>query len=272
MSVGTYFFRQIIKKHSIALLWYSCCCLATTQSAAAQEIEFLPTDSPQHIIATLFEGKFDAQQKACRWKPNLSERLQFGESFDGMLYTELDTIFEHRSTYGTVRLLLTATYFKESEEEYAACHFCAPVLSIIELFKNDDSNHWNVVYFEKYTMPYGAWGNAGEVALIQLGEEWYAVEVSSTYTGQGVTENIATWYTGGKEILSYIKYADNMGMVENEADAYQYNTTATADKNLLSVVLHKTGTDMDWDNNVIKKVDETIFYELKDGILQRVCK
>ena len=65
------------------------------------------------IISILFEGEFDYNTSECKWRPNLAEKLQFGESHDGFLYTVLDTTYTHKNYSSNLTTMIVTTYVKD---------------------------------------------------------------------------------------------------------------------------------------------------------------
>jgi hypothetical protein len=239
----------------------------------AQKLTFAAKTSQSEIASRLFEGEWNVRTEECVWKPNLSESYQFGESYDGYLYTKIDTSFSYKNSFNTFIVLITSTYIKDQSNEYENCHGCAPSLSIIKLAYNEDQTELQLANFCKYVGISGSWGIHDDVSLFHIGGDDYFIKVDGFFTGQGSTEGYTTLYFEGKDVLTYSSYSTNGASGEEESNLYENTTSVFVDKELERVVLTKKGTERIFSGETSKvvQVNETITYEFKNGIFEKLC-
>ena len=111
-----------------------------------------------NILTTLFEGEFNYKTLECKWKPNTAEKLQFGESADGYLYTKLDTSFAYKTKYLPKITVVATTYVKDESGEKISCHACSPSFSVIVFVYDPSKKTFKLDSFFKYVNRYGGWG------------------------------------------------------------------------------------------------------------------
>lgn len=228
----------------------------------AQDISFDANASEQEILTKLFEGRWDNTKKECIWKPNIAEKLQFTESYNGLLYTKIDTVFVYTNSYSKNIIVITTTNVKDQDGEYESCHACAPIMSIIELEYEDYSKKLNLRIFEKFVAKYGSYGEGSDLSLLQLAKDEYCVKVVDSYTSTGITEEITSLYYNGKKILDFTSYNGNMGLTEDESELFGYKTSLFLDKDSKRLFLIKKGTEMIYDdaNGKLRNTNETTKY------------
>lgn len=239
----------------------------------AQEIIFDEKAAQSEIISKLFEGKWNVTSEECAWKPNISEKFQFGESYNGLLYTKIDTAFNYKTSYTTYFVLIASTYIKEEGGRYETCHACSPSLSIIKLAHNNEQKQLRLESFNKFVSKYGSYGLPSDVSLFYIGGDDYCIKVDDVYAGQGETEGYTTLYYEGNNILSFSSYGDNRGTDATEFDPYEYETSIFVDKEHKKLLLNKKGTDIidSAETSKVVTVNETITYEFKNGIFEKLC-
>jgi len=241
-------------------------------SSYSQEISFSKEDtSIENIISTLFEGSIDTKTLECVWRPNISEKLQFGESYNGMLYTIVDTTFFTQLNNKKQFIIATTTYRKDRNLKKETCHTCAPSLSIITLEYSPEKDKLLVLEFDKFVTQYGGWGEPQDVTIYSISDTSNIVQVNWGSTGQGYTEAGTSFFHNGNLILSILTHEDNEGTTENQSERYEYNTSIIPNIKNNTLTFNKTGTQRIQNGKIIK-VNETSIYKFIENRLEKICK
>lgn len=230
----------------------------------SQDISFGINEDYNNIIKTLFEGEL-INDKECKWKLNLAEKFQFDTMEKDSLYTSIDTIFTIKEFDKRFKFIITSSYAKNE-----SCHVCSPNLSIIKIEYDDEANKIRVKDFKKFVTKYGTWGEPGKVSLIQIGENEFAIKVTSDYSGMGMTSTSESIFYNGQKILSYTSYEDNSGTTDDNSRIYKYTNSIIVDKNY-QITLNKKGTDIDQLTGKAIKVFSNSKYNFVNGELVKVC-
>jgi len=227
---------------------------------------------PKTVIAHCFDAKYNKDNDEWVWQPNFAEKLDFGVSADGNLYTTLDTILYYTPKHEQFAMVLY-TYTKDEKGQKDAAHISAPALGIIGFNLNPTTGNYDLTYCKKFEASVGGYGEGGQVSLLQVGDDAYAVKVDWGYTGQGITTTYATLYLEGEGVLSYTSGEDNGGWTDNEAERYAYDTQLKVDKAKKTITLIRTGTEINEKTNKKVPVHQTTSYQYDEDTMQyvRVC-
>ncbi|MDX1908160.1 MAG: hypothetical protein SF053_14080 [Bacteroidia bacterium] len=238
----------------------------------AQEIVFAPDVSDRELLETLFEGVWNRQDAECVWAPNLAERLQFGGTEDGFLYTQVDTSFNYETSDGRYRRVITSTYRKlGGEKEF--CHACAPVISEIELRYDPEASTYSLDSFGKYVTSSGSWGDMGRVSLQPIGKDIYCTRLDGAYDANGILSESITLIYQGRVVLQLFPAGDNEGTALAESDVYHFESDVRIDKARQILILHTIGTEpVDTDGLFrVVPVNRIIRYQFTDGVFEKMC-
>lgn len=249
-------------------------CFAIFLSASSQNtITFKKKDfNIVSVISELFEAKHDDVTKEFIWKPNFAEKLEFGVSSDGYLYTKLDTllVYGKDKSLGTI---VTSTYVKDANGEKEDCHVCSPSLSLITFKLDETRENLELLYFKKFVTKYGSWGEPAQVGFLQISEDDFCINVSSEWQGQGITIGYQNLYYYGNNILNIDSYEDNFGSTSNKNEQISYETKVSVDKVNKIITLTKKGTEISEKTNkkiLINKIEKFRFDE-NYGKFIKIC-
>jgi hypothetical protein len=176
------------------------------------------------IISELFDAKFNKQTNEFIWKPNYAERLEFGVSFDGFLYTKIDKYLKYNNN--NFSTIVAFTYVKDENGKYESCHACAPSLSLITFKLYEESENVELSYFKKFVAKIGSFGELPEVSVLQISEKDYCIKVSNEWVGHGSSYTYDHLYYEGENVLDIDTYGDN----PEGSNKFHYNTTINIDK------------------------------------------
>lgn len=190
-----------------------------------------------NVISELFEAKFNAQTKEFIWKPNYAEKLEFGVSSDGYLYTKIDTILKY-GVDENIGTIATNTYIKDENGKYESCHACSPSLSLITFKLDDERENLELSYFKKFVAKFGSFGESASVSVLQISEEDYCIKVSNEWVGQGSNYSYEHLYYEGENILNIDSFGENV----EEPNKFHYITTIGVDKINKIITLTKKET------------------------------
>lgn len=193
---------------------------------AQDDITFKKTEGDSilpSIISKLFDAKFNEQTKEFIWKPNYAERLEFGVSHDGYLYTKLDKYLKYDNNNFTT--IVAYTYVKDENGEYESCHICSPSLSLITFKLDEGKENVELLYFKKFVSRIGSFGESTDVDILQISQDEYCVKESNEWVGQGSSYTYEHLYYYGEEILDIVTYGDNQDNLFNH-----YETIVSVDK------------------------------------------
>lgn len=244
-------------------------------SIKAQEIMTISKNdfNERGLIEKFFDASFNSQTNEFSWKPNFEERLNFGVSNNGKLYTKIDTILNYGSSK-KFRTIVLNTFVKEENGEKENCHACSPILSLI-IFEFDKENEYlNLRYFKKNVTHYGAWGEPYPVDILQFSEDEYLLVVNGGWSGQGVTSISKRFYYYGTEVLSVESYADNFGWTDDKNLQYKYETLIDLDKVKKTITLTKKGTEISEKTDLKVPVNKVEKYKFDEdyGTYIKICK
>lgn len=243
----------------------------------AQDISFASNATNQEILTTLFEGTWSSSFNECKWKPNVAEKMKSGVSYDGFLYTSVDSVFNYNTSSNKYILIITSTKERDSWDSYQSCHVCAPSMSFIQLIFNEQSGKYELEVFEKFVTKYGDYGEPPiDISLLLIRKDVYCLKVVDEWIGQGYTIETTSLFLEGKEILSFRSHEDNLGNIydENESSSYQFSTNLYIDSENGKLLLSKIGTEMlyEGESSYVENVNEVLTYELKNNELEKTCK
>lgn len=224
------------------------------------------------VISELFEAKHNDETKEFIWKPNFAEKLEFGVSSDGYLYTKLDTllIYGKDKNLGTI---VTSTYVKDENGEKENCHACSPSLSLITFKLDEARENLELLYFKKFVTKYGGWGEPAQVGFLQITDNDYCINVTSVWQGQGITIGYQNLYYFGENILNIDSHEDNFGATSNKNEQINYETVVSIDKVNKIITLNKKGTEISEKTNQkisINKIEKFRFDE-NYGKFIKIC-
>ena len=177
------------------------------------------------VISELFEAKYNTQTKEFIWKPNYSEKLEFGVSSDGYLYTKIDTILKY-GVDKNIGTIVTNTYVKDENGKYESCHACSPSLSLITFKLDDERENLELSYFKKFVSKFGSFGESASVSVLQISEDDYCIKTSNEWVGQGSSYSYEHLYYEGENILNI----DSYGERTEEPNKFHFITTIGVDK------------------------------------------
>lgn len=190
-----------------------------------------------NVISELFDAKFNTQTKEFIWKPNYAEKLEFGVSSDGYLYTKIDTILKY-GVDKNIGTIVTNTYVKDENGKYQSCHACSPSLSLITFKLDEERENLELSYFKKFVSKFGSFGESASVSVLQISEEDYCIKVSNEWVGQGSSYSYEHLYYEGENILNIDSFGEN----PEEPNKFHYITTIGVDKINKIITLTKKET------------------------------
>ncbi len=242
-------------------------------STNAQNISFKKREfNIPKVLSELFEAKYNEDTKEFVWKPNFAEKLEFGVSSDGYLYTKVDTLL----TYGVnknIGTIVTSTYVKDEYGEKESCHACAPSMSLITFTADEARENLELTYFKKFAAKYGSWGEPAEAGVLQITEDSYCITLSSGWTGQGINMGYQNLFYEGENILHINNYEDNFGATDKKNEQISYETIVSIDKIKSILILTKKGNDIDPMTNkkvLINEIEKFKFDEF-EGKFTKIC-
>ena len=227
-------------------------------SINAQTFKISEYDLPK-IVSELFDATYNRQTKEFIWKPNYAERIEFGVSTDGNLYTKIDTILTHNKKKDIVTIA-TSTYVKDDNNEKESCHACSPILSLMSFKIDDARENLQLLYFKKYVGDHGTWGEPAGVEILQFSENDYFVKVSEFQTGQGSGYGSEVLYYNGNEVLRFDSYANSL----NAGGDVSWETSMKVDKINRIITLTKKGTDISEKTGKKIPVNKITKYKISD--------
>lgn len=237
--------------------------------AKAQDFFFPQKMTQTEILTNLFEGKWDAALEKCFWKPNLWEKFNFGVSYNGMLYSEVDTAFSFTTVNGRHLIMIVATYVMEEDGRLESGFCSAPSMSIIELYFDEKRKGYTLLLFKKFVAQYGFYGELSPVSLLYVGGDIHCIRVEGGYWGQGYEDSFSVLYYMGEKIFSFSTRRNNSGTADPE---YSNVTTLLYDKETNKLILKTKGTDIIGDDATkIVIVDQIETYEFKGGQFVKIC-
>ncbi|MFN5318776.1 MAG: hypothetical protein ACK5CY_08040 [Bacteroidia bacterium] len=247
--------------------------LFTNSIKAQEEFSYTGKTSLPKIMSTLFNGQWNGT--ACVWKPNFYEKSLWGASYDGMLYTMIDTVMIYRTPNATRLILVTSTIKKESATEYEMCHACALGLSIISFDYDKSKGKISLAGFDKFAGFYGAFGSPDEVSLRPFGIEDYFVEINGAFGNMGYMGEYLTFYYLGEMVLSVTTSENNAGNIpEGEEGYFGYVTEVVFDNESKILSLIKKGTKEIYNDDGSSRIapaDEVIRYQFINGRFEKIC-
>jgi hypothetical protein len=248
-------------------------CIAFVSSLKGQEFSYTGKGSLPKIMTTLFNGQWNGSY--CVWKPNYYEKSVWGESFDGMLYTEPDTVMIYRTTTATKLILVTTTRRKETATEFESFHTSSIGLSIVTFDYDKSKGTLFLIGFEKLAGVNGSWGEPDAVSLRPFGGDDYFLEINGGYAQMGVMAEYFALYYLGKEVLWYGTTANNSGNIpEGEEGYWGYTTEVTFENQAKIISLTKKGTEeilQSDGTSRIQSINETAKYQLVNVKLEKLC-
>ena len=231
-------------------------------SINAQTFKISEYDLPK-IVSELFDATYNRQTKEFIWKPNYAERIEFGVSTDGNLYTKIDTILTHNKKKDIVTIA-TSTYVKDENGEIESCHACSPILSLMSFKIDDARENLQLLYFKKFVGHNGSWGAPNPVEILQFSENDYFVMVNQFASGQGSSYNSISLYYEGNEVLHFDSSADNSGETDNVNKIYSWETSMKVDKINRIITLTKKGTEISEKTGKKIPVNKITKYKISD--------
>lgn len=239
---------------------------------AQTEITFKRSDyNLQKIISELFDARYNEQTKDFIWKPNFAEKLDFGVSADGYLYTEIDTIltYNHEKKIETI---VATTYIKDNNGLKEGFHASSPSLSLISFSLDDSGENIQLLYFKKFVTKYGSWGEPSQVGLLQFSENDYYIKVTNGYTGQGITEETVSLYYKGNLAFIFNSYYGNTGYTENIKEQEYGRTDIKIDKINKIITLTKKETEYSEKTKKQVQINKTTKYKISDnpGLIEQI--
>jgi len=238
---------------------------------------FKSLEASHEILPILFDGSWNMEFMGCIWKPNFAEALEFGVSPGTLLSTTIDTVFSFGSSPDQLDLssnqamIVAVTKVMDDSDD---CHGCSVALSLIGLEFVSSLQSYQVVYFNKFTGRFGAWGELGEVSVIQIGNQDYCLKVVDGFSNMGHTIENVFLFLNGNRLLSYTSYESNGAAVPDESQVFEYNTAMSVDIDKGEIVLSKTGSELvqyQAEKFRVKPVNEKVTYKLTDGEFEKVC-
>lgn len=221
------------------------------------------------IVSKLFEAKYNKETKEFVWKPNYAEKLEFGVSNDGNLYTIIDTllIYGKNKNIGTI---VTSTYVKDENGKKELCHACAPSLSLITFELDESRENLELSYFKKFVTNYGSFAEPAKISVLQITEEDYCFEVSNEWIGTGGASSWISLYYLGKNILNFESYQDNFALTEDKNEQFSYDTNLSVDITNKKIILTTIGTIIDQTTNKKININKTENYIFNDRFYEYV--
>lgn len=219
------------------------------------------------IISKLFDAKFNEQTKEFIWKPNYAERLQFGVSSDGYLYTKLDKYLKYDNNYLTT--IVAFTYVKDENGKHESCHVCSPSLSLITFKLDKEKENVELLYFKKFVSRIGSFGESTNIDILQISEDEYCIKESNEWASQGSSYTYEHLYYNGENILDIDKYGNNSDNLN-----FHYETIISVDKNKKIITLTKKEVDRNKKTNLKTTIDTIEKYRFDDNIKKfvKICK
>ncbi|NUN99947.1 MAG: hypothetical protein HUU01_04955 [Saprospiraceae bacterium] len=207
-------------------------------SVSAQENSHLfPTLEKKEILRRLYDAseviKTSDNTLMARWKPNYAESMSFQVSYDDeMAYTEVDTIFKFSKEGSKYALFVFATYemTQNGKEKATGCHACAPMLSVALFAENlNGEKGWSILSFKKDFREHGTWGEIGDLDLVKIGKEAFALALMGGGMAQGYAVSRVTYYELDNflPIFSMTTMEDNGGATEDEDEHFSYEVEIT---------------------------------------------
>ena len=236
---------------------------------AQDDIKFKKTEADSvlpSIISKLFDAKFNKQTQEFIWKPNYAERLQFGVSSDGYLYTRLDKYLKYNNNNYTT--IVAFTYVKDENGKYESCHACSPSLSLIT-FKLDEEENVELLYFKKFVSRIGSFGESTDIDILQISEDEYCIKESNEWVGQGSSYVYEHLYYEGEKVLDIDKYRDN----EDNLNLH-FETTVSVDKinKIISLTKKEVGKNKKTNQKItINTIDKYRFDDDNKKFI-KICK
>lgn len=117
------------------------------------------------LLSELFEGEKVESLNAIKWKPYKGEFVQV--SFDGSCYTTIDSIYSFKTDESNYRIVVMKTipYFDKDMMEPSIADGSTVGIALF----SEESNHWNLVNFNRSVILNGGAGYLGTIKIIDLG-------------------------------------------------------------------------------------------------------
>lgn len=216
------------------LLLFTWSIVSAMQLYGQENPSLFATLDEREILRRLYDDATVIRQSdnklMARWKPNFAERMAFPRGLDdGMCYTEIDKIFRFSKGDSQYALFVFASYEMTSNgtELFGNCHACAPMLSVALFTENLNSNKgWSVIRFEKAFRHYGSWGEIGDMRLVQIGRNKFALALDNEEMAQGYEISSTTFYEidGYTQIFNATTKLNNFGVTEDEDERFGFET------------------------------------------------
>lgn len=170
----------------------------------AQDDLTLPALEEEALLRLLFDAEEYSLERGGKWSPDFEEGLIFNVSDDGYCHTHLDTammvpLYAGEESEDLSLAVLVFTTYEYHGDDRADCHGCAPDISVALYEEAEDE--WSLRAFRKHITQLGSWGVRGDLAVVQIGEGHYALDMSAGFSGQGYT-------TGWSQLISLSTYND----------------------------------------------------------------
>ena len=238
--------------------------------SAQDKINFKKADSElllPSIISKLFDATFDEQANEFVWKPNYSEKLKFGVSKDGNLYTKLVKYLKYNDNLFTT--IVAYTYVKDENGKCETCHVCSPSLSLITFKLDENKENVELLYFKKFVSRIGSFGEPTDVDVLQISENDYCIVESNEWIGQGSSYIYEHLYYEGENVLDIDKYGDNTDDLK-----FHYETIISVDKKNSTITLTKKELDKTKKTNQKATSDIIEKYKFDDNNKKfiKICK
>lgn len=207
--------------------------------------------TPTELVAKVFEGEWDKETAAVKWKPGIADIFEFnGTIGNEFLYTRPDTAF----TYGakgdeTLTIICHTNAMQLSDEgkmENAnSCHVCGTMVSVLEFSVREDGYYLNKVI--KTLGSHGTFGSPEyKLTPIDLGNGYRLLKVDDPYSGMGMNSVATMLYDGDRQVLHMISEENNAGAREpKEKGYYEFKTKFTFNKKTQEITAMQTGYRLD---------------------------
>lgn len=216
-------------KPRIVFLFLLSLVLALPDCASAQGGKRLPGRrnaaagaAGEAVIMRMMYGNYDPRTKASVWaKPSKAALEMMGQP--APYYSTMVGHFPFQEDGAKKVMFVTASAPRNFD-----CHGCGPLISVAVF--SQVAGKWKMETTESALTTSGAWGKAGEFKLETIGPEKHALVMSSGFTAQGETTEVAFFYAQEsgkfKQILVLDLHGDNGGNCGPGMQAcYDFNST-----------------------------------------------